>query len=85
MPGPAAGLISFEGFGKSFEVPGGTVHAARDVNLTVDEGEFVTLVGPSGCGKSTLLNAVAGLFPPAPGPCAIAASRSTATTARSAT
>jgi NitT/TauT family transport system ATP-binding protein len=60
---PAAGLISFEGFGKSFTVPTGTIQAARDVNLTVAEGEFVTLVGPSGCGKSTLLNAAAGLFP----------------------
>lgn len=32
----------------------------RDINLTVDEGEFVCLLGPSGCGKSTLLNIIAG-------------------------
>ncbi|PSL45138.1 NitT/TauT family transport system ATP-binding protein [Salsuginibacillus halophilus] len=33
----------------------------QDVNLSVDSGEFVSLLGPSGCGKSTLLNIVAGL------------------------
>jgi len=32
----------------------------RDINLTVDEGEFICLLGPSGCGKSTLLNIIAG-------------------------
>ncbi|MBB1243062.1 sn-glycerol-3-phosphate ABC transporter ATP-binding protein UgpC [Streptomyces durbertensis] len=35
--------------------------AVSEVNLTVDDGEFVILVGPSGCGKSTTLNMVAGL------------------------
>ncbi len=37
------------------------------VNLTVREGEFVTLLGPSGCGKSTLLKMVAGLLQPSAG------------------
>ena len=40
--------------------PGGTV-ALEDVGLTVDRGEFVTVVGPSGCGKSTLLRIISGL------------------------
>ena len=39
----------------------GAVHAVKDVNLTVDDGEFVVLVGPSGCGKSTTLRMIAGL------------------------
>jgi NitT/TauT family transport system ATP-binding protein len=39
------------------------VHALRDVNLTIGEGEFVSLLGPSGCGKTTLLKALDGLVP----------------------
>jgi len=37
-------------------------HVLRDVNLTVNEGEFVSFIGHSGCGKSTLINVVAGLL-----------------------
>jgi NitT/TauT family transport system ATP-binding protein len=37
--------------------------ALWEVNLSVRDGEFLTVVGPSGCGKTTLLNAVAGLVP----------------------
>lgn len=39
----------------------GTVTAVDDVALTVEDGEFLTLLGPSGCGKSTTLNMIAGL------------------------
>lgn len=35
--------------------------AVRDLNLTIDDGEFLILVGPSGCGKTTTLNMIAGL------------------------
>ncbi len=38
----------------------GTV-ALQDMNLSIDEGEFISLVGPSGCGKSTALRLIAGL------------------------
>ena len=37
------------------------VEVLRDINLTVDPGEFIVFVGPSGCGKSTLLRTIAGL------------------------
>ena len=46
--------------------PNGT-QALQPVNLSVREGEFVTLLGPSGCGKSTLLKMIAGLLAPSDG------------------
>jgi NitT/TauT family transport system ATP-binding protein len=45
----------------------GTVEALRDVNFTIDPGEFICVVGPSGCGKTTLLNVVAGFLQPTSG------------------
>jgi nitrate/nitrite transport system ATP-binding protein len=45
-----------------FNTGKGSFHALQDVNLTVEKGEFVTLIGHSGCGKSTLLNLIAGLL-----------------------
>ena len=39
----------------------GAVRVLQDINIDIDEGEFLVLVGPSGCGKSTLLNMIAGL------------------------
>jgi NitT/TauT family transport system ATP-binding protein len=41
--------------------------ALRDVNLTVTDGELLSIVGPSGCGKSTLLRCIAGLIQPGQG------------------
>ena len=49
--------LELKGISKSF----GSVEVVRDVNLSVDDGEFVVFVGPSGCGKSTLLRMIAGL------------------------
>ncbi|MEQ9244357.1 MAG: ATP-binding cassette domain-containing protein, partial [Nitratireductor sp.] len=45
----------------------GDVHAVNDISLTVEQGEFLTLLGPSGCGKSTTLAAIAGLDRPTSG------------------
>ncbi|WP_438445696.1 ABC transporter ATP-binding protein [Gorillibacterium sp. sgz5001074] len=46
---------------KSFITRNGTVQALLNIELTVKEGEFLTVIGPSGCGKSTLLKIIAGL------------------------
>jgi NitT/TauT family transport system ATP-binding protein len=45
----------------------GSTRALDRVSLTVNDGEFVSIVGPSGCGKSTMLNVIAGLLAPAEG------------------
>jgi len=52
---------------KEFDVPGGTEVAVNDIDLSIGEDEFVTLVGPSGCGKSTTLRCIAGLETPTSG------------------
>ncbi len=50
--------IRFEGVCKRF---GGDVEVIHDLNLRIDDGEFMVLVGPSGCAKSTTLRMIAGL------------------------
>jgi len=52
------GAININSVGKIY--PNGT-RALEDVNIEINDGEFVVLVGPSGCGKTTLLRMVAGL------------------------
>ena len=64
MSGP---LLSVEGLSKEFDSRGKRVLALDSVDLSLAEGEFLTIVGPSGCGKSTLLNLVVGLLRPSAG------------------
>ena len=42
----------------------GTNHVLRDINLVIEDGDFMTLLGPSGCGKTTTLRVVSGLEKP---------------------
>ncbi len=60
----AAALLHLRGIGKTFS---NGVSALRDTNLTVREGDFLSLLGPSGCGKSTALRIIAGLLTPTSG------------------
>ena len=42
----------------------GDNHVLKDLNLTIEDGDFMTLLGPSGCGKTTTLRVVSGLERP---------------------
>ena len=61
-------IISLQHVDKTFRTKDGTsVHALNDINLDVQQGEFISLIGPSGCGKSTLLRIIANLIEPTEG------------------
>ncbi len=63
----AEDFIRVESAEMVFETKKGRFHALRDINLSITQGEFVSLIGHSGCGKSTLLNLIAGLLKPSGG------------------
>ena len=60
-------FVRIENVGQTFNTRKGAFVALRDIDLTVEQGEFITLIGHSGCGKSTLLNLIAGLTRPTSG------------------
>lgn len=61
--------VEFDGVAVGFPSPDRSqlVIAASDIDLTIDEGQFLAIVGPSGCGKTTLMNVLAGLLQPSRG------------------
>lgn len=60
-------MIQLENIHRYFQVGGQTVHALNDITLTINKGEYVSVMGPSGSGKSTLLNVIALLDKPTSG------------------
>lgn len=56
-------IVEIEGVNKVY----GKNHVVKDLNLTVEEGEFLTLLGSSGCGKTTTLRMIAGFEEPTTG------------------
>ncbi|WP_088890702.1 nitrate ABC transporter ATP-binding protein [Leptolyngbya ohadii] len=60
-------FLSIEGVSKIYPTPKGEYVVLKDVNLTINEGEFICVIGHSGCGKSTLLNMVSGFSQPTDG------------------
>ncbi len=60
-------VISAQSLSLTFETNDGPVHALKDVDLTIEKGEFVSFIGPSGCGKTTFLRVIADLEQPTGG------------------
>ena len=60
-------LIELSGVGKRYDMGTMAVHALREVDLRINEGEFVAITGPSGSGKSTLMNIIGCLDVPSSG------------------
>lgn len=63
----SAPVIEAKGVDLVFQTADGPVQALKDVNLTVNQGDFVSFIGPSGCGKTTFLRAIAALETPTSG------------------
>jgi NitT/TauT family transport system ATP-binding protein len=63
----ANAVVRIEGVSKTFESSGGRTNALEGIDLTLERGEFVSLIGPSGCGKSTLLRVIGDLTAPTSG------------------
>jgi len=66
---PAAGrrVVDVRGLSLTYATADGPVYALADVDLQVEQGEFVSFIGPSGCGKTTLLRVIADLERPSGG------------------
>lgn len=60
-------IIKTENLSKSFKRGSNTLFAVKDVNFTLEEGDFVNIIGRSGSGKSTFLNLLSGLLKPTEG------------------
>ncbi len=60
-------LLELSNISVDFTTKKGTLSAVKDVSMTVEQGDFISIVGPSGCGKSTLLNVIGGFLSPSEG------------------
>lgn len=63
----SSGKITLKHINKIYQVDNKNFMAIKDVNITVQDNDFICIIGPSGCGKSTLLHMLAGLDHPTEG------------------
>ncbi|OIR17653.1 bicarbonate transport ATP-binding protein CmpD [mine drainage metagenome] len=59
--------VQLENVDMTFTTKKGAFNALKKINLSIKEGEFISIIGHSGCGKSTVLNLIAGLLQPTEG------------------
>ena len=61
------GVLELRNISMNYQTEHDVVAAIQQINLTVEEGEFIAVIGPSGCGKSTLLSIISGILTPSSG------------------
>ena len=54
-------ILEVKNICKTYQAQNGEIEALKNINFSVNEGEYISIIGPSGCGKSTLLSIIAGL------------------------
>ena len=54
-------ILEVKNICKTYQAQNGEIEALKDINFSVKQGEYISIIGPSGCGKSTLLSIIAGL------------------------
>lgn len=60
-------MLSIKNVSLTYQTPEGETEALKNVSISLESGEFVSLVGPSGCGKTTILSLISGLIKPTSG------------------
>ena len=60
-------ILEFKNIGLTYYSKNGETTALKNVNFSIEPGEFVSIVGPSGCGKTTILSIISGLLKPTEG------------------
>ena len=60
-------LLDLQNVNLTYFSDNGETQALKDINFSVNSGDFVSIVGPSGCGKTTILSIISGLIKPTSG------------------
>ncbi len=60
-------LLEIKNIGLTYQTLKSETEAIKDINFSIEQGEFISIVGPSGCGKTTILSMIAGLLKPTSG------------------